>query len=115
MNAASPWDALLRTPRSIRITPVTDEPAAHDGLHAAGKTHALLSALVDADSLPTVSLGALCELETRQVWGLLKAPRARGQVFFNAGRWSLNRDWHGNDIERAAALLRDAGWIVRKP
>jgi hypothetical protein len=36
-------------------------------------------------------------------------------VFFNAGRWSLNRDWHGNDIERAAALLRDAGWIVRKP
>jgi hypothetical protein len=106
---------LLRTPRSIRITAITDEPAACDEPQSAGKTRALLSALAEADSLPTVSLGALCELETRQVWGLLKAPRARGQVFFNAGRWSLNRDWHGNDIERAAALLRDAGWTVRKP
>jgi hypothetical protein len=115
MTPASPWDALLRHPRSIRMTPVASDLPDCDAPRSNGKTAALLAELARVDSLPTVTLGALCELETRHVWGLLKAPRARGQVFFEAGRWRLNREWHGTEIERAAALLRDAGWTVREP
>jgi hypothetical protein len=114
MTTATPWDALLRNPRNIRVSTRAHD-SADDAPQSSGKTAALLAELAHAGSLATVTLGALCELETRHVWGLLKGPRARGQVSFDAGRWSLNRDWHGNEIERAAALLRDAGWTVRAP
>jgi|SanBayMetagenome_1026888.scaffolds.fasta_scaffold09620_4 hypothetical protein len=110
---ASPWDALL-TQSSIRMSPRTQETGSEVS-HSRGKTAAVLAELERHGSLETVTIGAICELETRHVWGLLKGPRARGQVSFEDGRWSLNRDWRGNEIERAAALLRDAGWTVRPP
>lgn len=111
-SRATPWDALLRAPARPLAAPL---PAQHPSPEPANKTAMLVAKLAQADSLPTLALGALCELETRHVWGLLKTPRERGQVIFEQGRWRLNRAWHGHDIERAAALLREAGWTVKEP
>lgn len=109
---ASPWDALLRA-RPMRLRtgdatePVEPKPAT--------KLSILLAELAEVRSATTASLCVRAELDSRQVWGLLKAPRDAGQVRFIDGRWSLNADWQGRDIERAAKLLRDAGWTVRAP
>lgn len=79
------------------------------------KTARLLAELADRTDADTITLGACTELSCQQVWGLLKAPRACGQVRFEAGRWSLVRDWAGRDVERAAKLLRELGWRVERP
>lgn len=50
-----------------------------------------------------------------QPLGDLRVAQALGQVAFEAGRWRLVRTFAGLDIERAAALLRDAGWRVTPP
>ena len=112
MTWASPWDALLRS-RPIRLQ--TDDDPEAQGAKAGTKLASILAELAEVDSATTLSLCARTELDARQVWGLLKNPRKAGQVRFEAGRWSLNRDWNGRDIERAARLLRDAGWTVRAP
>jgi hypothetical protein len=99
----------------IRMTPRhgADEP--EDAAPAGTKIARLLDELARVRSATTASLCACAELDSRQVWGLLKTPRNRGQVSFYDGRWSLNHDWHGNHIERAAALLRSRGWTVTPP
>lgn len=112
MNA---FDAIVRaaTARSVpfRITP-------------AGKTSAdtkvgyLLYMMDCAAALSTVDLARATGLESRLVWGLLKAPRERGQVRFADGLWSLNHDYveqQHDDVVRAAALLRSNGWSVEPP
>ena len=96
---ATPWDALLRHP-AIRLRPDA-EPGAQDARQGT-KLARVLAELAQLDNIPTLALCVRCDLERRQVWGLLKAPRAAGQVTFSAGRWALNRDWRGRDIERAA-------------
>lgn len=112
---ASPWDALLRPHRPIRLHTAEPEPDAPQHARPGTKVARLLDELAQVDSVSTLALCVRAELEPRQVWGLLKAARAAGQVTFSAGRWALNRDWRGRDIERAAALLRDAGWRVTAP
>jgi hypothetical protein len=109
---AGPWDALLSAP-GHRMTPRADDvpAAARDG----SKLAALLGALAGVDNLPTAALGARCDLDSRQVWGLLKAPRAVGQVRFSDGRWALTPGFAGREIERAATLLRSKGWQVARP
>ena len=79
------------------------------------KTARLLELLADADSMTTFDLTIKSGLEVRAIWGLLKQPRAIGQVRFDAGRWSIERQFAGRDVERAVALLRDAGWRVQPP
>lgn len=113
---ASPWDALLRPHRPIRLhTTAEPEPDAPQQARPGTKVARLLDELAQADSMPTLALCVRCDMTPAQIWGLLKAPRAAGQVSFRDGRWALNRDWRGRDIERAAALLRDAGWRVTPP
>lgn len=112
---ASPWDALLRPHRPIRLHTAEPEPDARQQARPGTKVARLLDELAQADSMPTLSLCVRCDMTPAQIWGLLKAPRAAGQVSFRDGRWALNRDWRGRDIERAAALLRDAGWTVKPP
>lgn len=67
------------------------------------------------DSATTATLCVCCDLDSRQVWGLLKAPRERGQVKFAGGRWALNDNYRGAAVERAAELLRSRGWTVNPP
>jgi len=76
---------------------------------------ALLAELETVQSLPTAALGARCDLDSRQVWGLLKTPRDAGQVRFDGGRWSLVQDYPGRDVQRAAELLRARGWKLTPP
>ena len=110
--AATPWDCLLRQPpqrMSPRVDP--DEQMAQPGT----KLARLLAVLAERGSCTTLTLSACTDLESRQVWGLLKAPRAIGQVEFVDGRWQLVHGFAGRDVERAAALLRDLGWRVLPP
>lgn len=105
-TSATPWDALL-VPPMRRIDEFTD--AARPDT----KLASLLRQLSDRDAT-TLELANLEDMTSRQVWGLLKAPRACGQVQFESGRWSLAPDFHGRDVQRAIALLRDRGWIVER-
>lgn len=111
-TAATPWDALMLPGLRIRIgqraEPVLTAP---EGT----KLAALLSTLAQRESATTATLSACCDLDTRQVWGLLKAPRERGQVRFEDGRWSLNNHYRGAGVQRAAELLRSHGWYVEPP
>jgi hypothetical protein len=110
--AATPWDCLLRQPAVRLVTRVdTDEPLARPGT----KLSRLLDVLAERGSCTTLTLSACTDLESRQVWGLLKAPRNIGQVEFSEGRWSLVEGFAGRDVERAAALLRDLGWRCEPP
>lgn len=79
------------------------------------RTAELLAILADCASMPTLALAARTDLTANQVWGLLKVPREHGQVHFANGRWSLNRDFAGRQIEKAAQLLREHGWKVERP
>lgn len=112
MAAASPWDALLKPPP--RRGPAAVEPCATEAKEGT-KVASLLAELAARDSATTLTLSVCADLTARQVWGLLKGPRDIGQVRFAAGRWELVRTFAGRDIERAAALLRDAGWRVQRP
>lgn len=112
MPPASPWDALLRFSTPIRATRPTSEPPRQQ---EDTKLARLLAELSARDSATTLTLSVCCDLSSRQVWGLLKAPRAAGQVSYSEGRWTCNRDWRGAAVERAAALLRAHGWQVQAP
>lgn len=110
MVAATPWDALLRqAPQPRRLPDV--QPTARP----VTKLATLLALLAERDSATTLTLSVLTDLTSRQVWGLLKAPREVGQVHFAGGRWSLSRSFAGRDVERAAMLLRSKGWLVKPP
>lgn len=110
MVAASPWDALLRQATQPR-RPSGVQPKDRPGT----KLATLLELLAERDSATTLTLSVCADLTSRQVWGLLKAPRDVGQVHFADGRWSLSRSFAGHDIERAAKFLRSKGWRVTPP
>ena len=102
------WDALL----SRRIAPYTDSSVeARVGTKLAG----LLLELAQHGPSTTLALSQHTGLTSRQVWGLLKAPRALGQVRYAAGSWEPVVDFAGRDVERAASLLREHGWRVEPP
>lgn len=111
-RAASPWDVLLQAPRNRAPVPAA---AAAESARPGTKLAALLAELAQTDSTTTLALAVRADLTPRQVWGLLKDPRATGQVTFSAGRWALNAEWQGRDVERAAELLRSKGWRVTPP
>lgn len=112
---ATPWDALLRSPLTpIRLRPSDGQPEPQQAREGT-KLALLLAELAQVESATTLSLCVRAELEPRQVWGLLKAPRDTGQVSHSKGRWTLNRAWRGREIERAAAVLQEAGWTVIEP
>jgi hypothetical protein len=110
-SPASPWDALLRgTP-----VPLRDESADAPDTKPGTKLAGLLAELAGRTDATTLTLSVCCDLTSRQVSGLLKAPRECGQVRFDGGRWSLVREFAGRDVERAVQLLRDRGWRVEPP
>lgn len=110
-GGAGPWDALLLTARQTRVhMNLTDI-----GAKPATKLSGLLEELAARRDATTLTLSVCADLTPRQVWGLLKEPRACGQVRFAAGRWQLVADFMGRDVARAAALLRTRGWRLEPP
>ena len=86
ITTASPWDALLRAAPACRSAEASPEATeSKPGTKLAG----LLEELATRESATTATLAVCADLEPRLVWGLLKTPRDRGQVRFEAGRWSL--------------------------
>jgi len=119
---AGPWDALLGMSGRRRLHAV--HPAEDDAdssgstssnTSSSSKVAILLAELATVGSLPTAALGSRCDLDSRQVWGLLKTPRDAGQVVFEGGRWALTRDYPGREIQRAVKLLQARGWHVQPP
>jgi hypothetical protein len=115
-RVASPWDALLDGP-PIRLQQRVEDPTT--SARAGTKLSHLLAELASARSANTLTLAVCCDLTPRQVWGLLKARRAAGQVRFEDGRWSMVESFPAGPqalaIERAAQLLRMNGWEVSPP
>jgi len=104
---ASPWAALLAPPtRWIDVE--------RDDARPGTKLASLLRQMAGLPSATTLELAVRANLTIRQVWGLLKEPRACGQVRFAAGRWSLAPDFEGRAVQRAIALLRERGWRVER-
>ena len=85
---------------------------------ATTKVAALLAYLRAGGPASTATLCLLVDVDSRAVWGLLKAPRRRGQVRYERGMWSAVDDYDRElqfDIGTAAALLRRHGWTVQPP
>lgn len=115
MLTASPWDALLKLREPITLQSFSAPHLhQHQPLESGTKLALVLNA-IGADHRTTLSLAISCDLTTNQVWGLLKAPRADGQVNFDGERWSQVLAYPGRDVMRAARLLRSKGWIVEPP
>ena len=107
MNA-SPWDALIRP---IRRVPQVAQP--NDKRPT--KTAHLLQIIEQRRRVPTLALCAEVELDSRAVWGLLKAHKQAGQVRFDGTHWLMSDDYVPAKLQRAAQLLRQAGWTVIEP
>lgn len=75
----------------------------------------LLQQLASCGPMTSAELAESAQLNTRLVWGLLKAARARGQVTFDGALWRLSLHWQPEPIAQAASLLRAAGWHVQPP
>lgn len=112
MTAASPWDALLKAQPQRRHAP---PPA--DAAKPSTKVGQIMFELAHCGPASTTKLAILTDLETRQVWGLLKNHRTNGQVKFADGVWQLvpGFDGHTLRVRKAAELLRKAGWRVQPP
>lgn len=109
MNAASPWDALMR--RSVvRRQP---EPTAAAGERT--KTQQLLDAIEQLGHVTTMRLCLETDLDSRAVWGLLKLHLKSGRVRFMFGEWSPGVSAETIKAQQAAQLLRSLGWTVVEP
>lgn len=109
---ATPWDSLLgvKPPMPRRL------PVAENATKAPTKLAGLLDLLAERGPSTTLTLSVCSDLEQRQVWGLLKQPRAIGQVRFDEDcRWSLCETFPGRDVQRAINLLQDKGYRVIPP
>ena len=107
MNA-SPWDALMRPIRRVpQVAAPNDKPLT--------KTAHLLQIIEQRGRVPTLALCAEVELGSRAVWGLLKTHKQAGQVRFNGTHWMMGEGYVPAKLQRAAQLLRSAGWTVIEP
>lgn len=83
---------------------------------AGGDTRtAQLLRLIEAGPKSTRQLSDATGISSNLVWGLLKVSKNIGEVAFDDGRWSLCANFPGADVVRAAALLREKGWLVEPP
>jgi predicted ArsR family transcriptional regulator len=106
--SATPWDALLLDKPALPPTVSVDSRPER-------KTRLLIDILANEGEMSTAELAAAADIEHRQVWLLLKQPQADGLVRVEGNRWTLVRNLVRSDIERAADLLREHGWLVQPP
>jgi hypothetical protein len=109
MNAASPWDALIRRSVVRRLPQPTAEAA------ESSKTQMLLDAIDQLRHVTTMRLCLETDLDSRAVWGLLKQHRKLGRVRFTFGEWSPGVSAASIKAQQAATLLRSQGWTVVEP
>ena len=112
--SASPWDALLNLREPVALQDFEETHLSKPWSEGDTKLSLLLRAIGDGYRT-TLSLAVSCDLTTNQVWGLLKGPRADGQVTFENGRWAMVPNYPGRDVIKAARLLRSKGWTVEPP
>lgn len=115
MHALHSLEAMARTlaPAALSGDAVATAPGATRGKGQAA-VHQLLGLLRERGPLSTRELGKLAGLDQRQVWGRLKWYREIGLVVHGGGRWVLNDGVASSSrLQRAAELLRAAGWQVR--
>lgn len=105
----SPFADLVRVATAQRPRRAASAPV------ASTRTASLLHLLDVNGPMSSAELADAACMPTRLVWGLLKAPRANGQVRYAAALWELNRDFPGADVLRAVALLTSHGWLVEPP
>lgn len=106
---ATPWDALLtRKPPPPEAGPVI--------VCTSGETltRRLLRTIDEHGPIETARLCVYCDLDSRNVWGLLKAHKGNGRVVFEDGAWSSGNTLPPK-VARAAELLRSLGWTVKEP
>lgn len=102
----NPFAALIREPAPRVVRDIAPDSSL---------TRTLLH-LIDCNGpMSTNELADAGAMTSKQVWGLLKAPRALGQVRYVECLWELDRDFPGADVVRACELLRDKGWKVTPP
>jgi hypothetical protein len=111
MNAASPWDALMRR-AGVRRLPA-QAPTLPGKLLT--KTAQLLQIIEQRGRVPTLALCVEMDMPSVSVWGLLKIPRQTGQVLFDGTHWMMGDNYVPAKLQRAARLLREAGWTVVEP
>jgi hypothetical protein len=111
MNAASPWDALMRRPVVRRLP--AQAPTLPGKLLT--KTAQLLQIIEQRGRVPTLALCVEMDMPSMSVWGLLKIPRQTGQVLFDGTHWMMGDNYVPAKLQRAARLLREAGWTVVEP
>lgn len=109
MNAASPWDALMRASVLRRRPEASAAPAERT------KTQQLLDVIDQLQYVTTMRLCLETDLDSRAVWGLLKLHRKSGRVQFNYGEWSTGVSAETIKAQQAAQLLRSLGWTVVEP
>lgn len=114
--AANPFDQLVRLAQGRRARP---RPQRVLSVHAAGsKVARMVGFLREGGPASTLALCHVVDVESRVVWGLLKAPRQRGEVLYADGYWSASPDYDPANraaILAAATLLRRNGWRVQPP
>lgn len=106
MNAASPWDALMR--RSV----LRRQPEFIAAPGERTKTQQLLDVIDQLLQVTTLRLCLETDLDSRAVWGLLKLHRKSGRVRFVLGEWSPGVSAQTIKARQAAQLLRSLGWTV---
>ena len=111
------WGALLNHTPTITTTRASADRASMDELATPGTRTAELLGYLSHAPATTFSLAHLAEINSRQVWGLLKTPRERGLVSFDrrGGIWQLNTEFKGRAVEAACALLESKGWVCTPP
>jgi hypothetical protein len=109
--AVSPWDALIRRPIVRRQPAQSPTPDAKPPT----KTAQLLQMIEDNGRVNTLTLCLEMDMPSMSVWGLLKIPRQTGQVRFDGTHWMMGTDYVPQKLQKAAQLLRQAGWTVVEP
>lgn len=110
-STASPWDQLMRH-AGVRRQPV---PATTADGKPPTKTAQLLQIIEQRGRVPTLALCLEMDMPSMSVWGLLKIPRQTGQVQFDGTHWLMGDNYVPAKLQKAAQLLREAGWTVVEP
>lgn len=120
MNPFTQLIAMAERPEAAATAPCRPVVEAAPRRCPAGTGSKLSQLLASLEEGPasTQALAGMMGLDTRAVWGLLKAPRERGQVRFDGAMWLL-LDAYDDELRRelqaAAALLQRYGWTVQNP
>lgn len=79
------------------------------------RTQELLDYISQHGMVTTKTLCGAFGISSRQVWGMLKAPRNAGKVTCFDGLWELSSAHDDRKVHEAVALLEGLGWSCFPP